>query len=98
MRAKYKFQVAQDSCLLIILLSLMGFHLWGDKIHEWLAVTFMMIISVHCGLNTHWFRRLFTGEYSAFRVLQLTINAMLLLTLLCAFVSGAVLSLSLIHI
>lgn len=92
MRAKYKFQVVQDSVLLIILLSLMGFQLWGDKIHEWLAVIFLMIISVHCGLNIHWFKRLSTGEYSAFRVLQLTINAILLLTLLSALVSGVVLS------
>ncbi len=29
MKAKYKFQVVQDIVMMIILLSLMGFHLWG---------------------------------------------------------------------
>lgn len=92
MRAKYKFQVAQDTCLLFILLSLMGFHLWGAKIHEWLGVTFLLVIALHCGLNTHWFSRLSQGEYSPWRVLQLTLNTLLLLTFVTAIVSGVVLS------
>ncbi len=92
MRAKYKFQVVQDTCLLLILLSLMGFHLWGDIIHEWLAVAFFALIMLHCGLNTHWFNRLAQGEYSPFRVVQVTLNGVLLITLLIALTSGIILS------
>lgn len=92
MRAKYKFQVVQDTCLLIILLSLMGFHLWGDIIHEWLGVTFLTIIILHCTLNTHWFTRIRQGEYPPLRKVQLSINALLLLVLLTALTSGIVLS------
>lgn len=66
MKAKYKFQVIQDTVMLIILLSLMGFHLWGEKIHEWLGVVFFLIISLHNGLNLHWFKKIFQGSTQVF--------------------------------
>ncbi|CNH93520.1 Uncharacterised protein [Yersinia thracica] len=53
MKAKYKFQVIQDIVMIIILLSLMGVHLWGENIREWLGVVFLMIILLHNGLNIH---------------------------------------------
>ncbi|MBQ4769495.1 DUF4405 domain-containing protein [Pectobacterium versatile] len=92
MKAKYKFQVIQDTLMLIILLSLMGFHLWDENIHEWLGVIFFFIILLHNGLNTHWFKKLTQGEYSAFRILQVATNMLLMLTLLAAIVSGILLS------
>ncbi|MCL6333524.1 DUF4405 domain-containing protein [Pectobacterium carotovorum subsp. carotovorum] len=92
MKAKYKFQVIQDTLMLIILLSLMGFHLWDENIHEWLGVIFFFIILLHNGLNTHWFKKLTQGEYSAFRILQVATNMLLMITLLAAIVSGILLS------
>ncbi|GKW36681.1 DUF4405 domain-containing protein [Pectobacterium carotovorum] len=92
MKAKYKFQVIQDTLMLIILLSLMGFHLWDENIHEWLGIIFFFIILLHNGLNTHWFKKLTQGEYSAFRILQVATNMLLMLTLLAAIVSGILLS------
>jgi hypothetical protein len=92
MRAKYKFQVVQDAVMLIMLLSLMGFHLWGEPIHEWLGIAFLCIILLHNGLNTHWFRKMFLGEYPVFRIIQLAMNLVLILLLLCAIVSGLMLS------
>jgi len=78
--------------MLIMLLSLMGFHLWGEPIHEWLGIAFLCIILLHNGLNTHWFRKMFLGEYPVFRIIQLAMNLVLILLLLCAIVSGLMLS------
>lgn len=58
MKAKYIFQVVQDMVMMIILLSLMGFHLWGESIHEWLGIAFLLIVLLHNGLNIHWIRKL----------------------------------------
>jgi hypothetical protein len=92
MKAKYKFQVIQDTVMLLILLSLMGFHLWGENIHEWLGVIFFFIILLHNCLNSHWFQKLFQGEYSALRFLQVSVNILLMLVLLSAMLSGIMLS------
>lgn len=92
MKAKYIFQVVQDMVMMIILLSLMGFHLWGESIHEWLGIAFLLIVLLHNGLNIHWIRKLAQGEYSAFRIVQVTVNIILALLFLFAIISGLMLS------
>ncbi|WP_337049416.1 DUF4405 domain-containing protein [Serratia fonticola] len=92
MKAKYKFQVVQDIVMMIILLSLMGFHLWGESIHEWLGMAFLMFLLLHNGLNINWFRKLVQGRYSAFSFMQVSVNLLLVLLLLSAIISGLMLS------
>ncbi|MBK5072662.1 DUF4405 domain-containing protein [Budviciaceae bacterium CWB-B4] len=92
MRRKYQCQVLSDVVMLFILLSLMGFHLWSEYIHEWLGTILFLMVMLHVGLNTHWLQKLFQGEYCAFRLLQLSINALLLLLFLSAVISGVMLS------
>lgn len=78
--------------MMLVLLSLMGFHLWNENIHEWLGITFFFISLLHLSLNTHWLKKLFQGEYSAFRFLQVALNLLLLLLFVTAIVSGVMLS------
>lgn len=92
MKRKYKFQVFQDTVMLFILLSLMGYHLWGEYIHELLGVTFLITIILHVVLNLHWFKNLKQGKYSVFRILQIMINSLLLLVFIAAIISGLMLS------
>jgi hypothetical protein len=92
MKTKYKLQVVQDMAMMIILLSLMGFHLWGENLHEWLGMAFLLLIMLHNGLNVHWFKDLVQGAYSAFRLMQATVNLLLLLLLSTAIISGMILS------
>ena len=92
MKRKYKLQVFQDTVMLFILLSLMGYHLWGDDIHEILGVIFLATILLHLSLNLHWVKNLMQGEYPAFRILQIAINSLLLLVFITAIISGLMLS------
>lgn len=78
--------------MLVMLLSLMGFHLWGEQIHEWLGIAFLGVILLHNGLNMHWFQNVFQGDYPVSRIIQLTMNLVLMLLFLCAIVSGLMLS------
>ena len=78
--------------MMIILLSLMGFHLWGESIHEWLGIVFLMFLLLHNWLNIHWFRKLVQGKYSAFKFMQVSVNILLVLLLLSAIISGLMLS------
>ena len=92
MKRKYIFQVFQDTVMLFILLSLMGYHLWGEYIHELLGVTLFTTIILHTALNLHWFKNLKQREYSAFRILQIAINSLLLVVFIAAIISGLMLS------
>lgn len=92
MKTKYKLQVVQDFILLIILMSLMGFHLWSENIHEWLGIIFLAIILIHNGLNVSWFKKVFDGGHSAFRMMQIAVNIILALFFFTAIASGLMLS------
>lgn len=92
MRAKYKFQVWQDTALTLMLFSLMGFHLWGETIHEWLGVALLVTLLLHNGLNTHWFARLGREPITPFRASQIIINLLLGGLMLAALISGLMLS------
>ncbi|MBK5142624.1 DUF4405 domain-containing protein [Budviciaceae bacterium BWR-B9] len=92
MRKKYQCQVMLDVVMVSILLSLMGFHLWSEYVHEWLGAVFFLMVVLHVSLNIHWIQTLFQGEYSAFRILKLAINFLLMLLFLSAVMSGVMLS------
>jgi hypothetical protein len=92
MRKKYIFQVIQDIVLLFILSTLMGYHLWSEYIHEISGIVFLAIILLHTGLNLHWFTNLFQGEYTVFRILQVTLNILLISVFVIAILSGIMLS------
>ncbi|KEA51075.1 membrane protein [Mangrovibacter sp. MFB070] len=92
MRKKYHFQVVQDVVLLVMLLTLMGFHLWGEVIHEWLGVTILLLVMLHNALNLHWFSALTQGEYSLFRILKTGVNLVTVIVFVTAIISGLVLS------
>lgn len=92
MKAKYLFQVVQDAIMVLILLSLAGYHLWSENVHEWLAILFLFFVLLHNSLNFHWFRRLFQGEYPLFRILALVINILLFIAFLSALISGLMMS------
>ncbi|MBK0678720.1 DUF4405 domain-containing protein [Klebsiella oxytoca] len=92
MKKKYIFQVWQDTALTIILLSLMGFHLWGENIHEWLGVSFLSIILLHNVLNVHWFKKIFHCDYTTFKIVQTIVNFILFILIFLAIISGLMLS------
>ncbi len=92
MRKKYIYQVFQDVLMLLVLLSLMGYHLWGEYAHEIFGVVFLGFILLHSGLNLHWFHQLFQGEYPVFRILQVVINLILAVVFVTAILSGLMLS------
>lgn len=78
--------------MLTILLMLTGYHLWNENVHEWLGILFFFIVLLHNGLNVHWFKALFQGEYPAFRILLVSVNALLITVFICAIASGLMLS------
>ncbi|WP_373818085.1 DUF4405 domain-containing protein [Glaesserella sp.] len=92
MKKKYLFQLAQDLVLTAILLSLFGYHLYEEITHEWLGLVFFALIISHLSLNTWWLKKLFSGNYNGYRILQSAVNFATFLLFLTACISGIMLS------
>jgi hypothetical protein len=92
MRKKYIYQVIQDAGMLLILSTLMGYHLWSEYIHEIFGILVLVLILLHTALNLHWFQNLLQGEYSVFRILQITLNFLLIVVFIAALLNGIMLS------
>ncbi|POT58753.1 hypothetical protein C3432_11595 [Citrobacter amalonaticus] len=76
----------------LLLLVLMGFHLHGEIIHEWAGITFALLIMLHLYLNR---RRLWSLPSTlpvGMLLINRTVNAVTLMVILTAIVSGMMLS------
>lgn len=92
MRLKMKIKAIIDFLMTILLLLLMAFQITGQEFHEWFGVGMLVLFLAHNILNFKWYRSLFRGKYSIIRVLQMTINFAVLLSMLCLAYSGIVMS------
>lgn len=92
MPKKYHFQLLQDLLLTILLILLLGYNHFGEALHEWFGLGFLVLIFSHTGLNTWWFKKLKQGEWNGYRVLQTAMNFSLIGLFLTACVSGILLS------
>ena len=67
-----------DAVLTVLLLFIMAFQVTGDTLHEWLGISMTVIVIVHHILNYKWYKALFKGRYTPYRI-ALTLNDVLLL-------------------
>lgn len=81
-----------DALMLILLLALMGYHLWGEVAHEWLGAGMFVLFLLHHGLNVNWYGALFKGKYSPQRVFQTALDFLLCLDMLALIISGVMMS------
>ena len=69
-----------DVALTVVLLCLMAYQLTGEKAHEWLGISMTALVVIHQALNAGWYSALFKGKYHAVRILQTSVNVLLLLS------------------
>ena len=92
MTAKTKVKILIDVLMTLGLLILMGYHLWGDTAHEWVGAGMFLLFILHHILNGNWYRALFRGRYTPFRVFQLVVDMLVFLAMIGLMVSGIMLS------
>lgn len=86
------FKRAVDLLMTAALLALMGYSLVGEAVHEWIGAGMFLLAVLHHGLNWKWICGLRRGRYTAFRLFQTLLAALVLATMLGSMVSGIVLS------
>ena len=92
MKPKAVIKLAVDIVMTLALLFLMGYHLWGEILHEWVGAGMLLLFIAHHILNGYWHRSLFKGKYNTLRFLTLCIDILVLVSLLAQMYSGIVMS------
>ena len=92
-RKKNVMKKVVDACMTVLLLCLMAYQVTGETLHEWGGIIMTALLVVHHVLNFKWYRSLFKGKYSAYRVVTVVANTLLLgsiaLTALCGMAISA---------
>ncbi len=92
MNKKQQIKIIVDILMTLALFFLMGYHFWGEKAHEVAGTVIFILFVMHHVLNRNWYKNLFSGKYSLFRIFQLIINAAVFLSMVCMMISGIMLS------
>ena len=81
-----------EVALTVTLLLLMAFQVTEQLAHEWLGIAMFALTVAHQILNRKYYAAIFKGKYNALRILQLTVNCLLLLSFVCTALSGMMMS------
>lgn len=86
---KGKLKIAVDALMILALLFLMGYQLWGDVAHEWAGAGMFLLFLLHHGLNAPWHE---SRKYTPMRAAVLLVDLLLFLAMLGLMASGVLLS------
>lgn len=92
MKPKAIIKLTVDVLMTLALLFLMGYHLWGEALHEWVGAGMLILFIAHHILIGHWHKTLFKGKYNALRIITLCVDLLVLLAMLAQMYSGIVMS------
>ena len=77
-----------DMLMTIALMCLMAYQVTGEKAHEWIGITMVILVIVHQLLNKKWYTVLFSGKYNFYRIFSTIINVLLLIAFTLTAISG----------
>ena len=92
MNRKIIFKMIIDLSMTIFLLLLMSYQATGEKNHEWLGAGMGLLFIIHIILNRLWYKNLFKGKYTNFRIIQTIINFLILFLMIGSLISGIAMS------
>lgn len=69
-----------------------GYHLWGDIAHEWVGAGIFALFIVHHILNLSFYKNLFKGKFSAYRITLIIVDFLALAAMLALMYSGITMS------
>ena len=92
MKPKTIGKIVIDVLLTAGLLLLMAYELIGQAVHEWIGVGMFLLCIMHHLLNWPWVSHVMNGKYTAYRMLQTAIAALVFLSMVGLMISGVSLS------
>ena len=92
MKPKLVFRILVDIGMTMCILMLMTYSLIGRKTHEYLGVTMITFFVMHNILNIPWYKNLFKGKYTPYRIGQTLLVLLMWLGIIGSAVCGVILS------
>lgn len=92
MKAKQIVKISVDIIMTVLFITLMAYHITGNRLHEWLGTSLFVLFILHHILNLNWYKTLFKGKYSAVRILMTVLDILLLAAMIGMMISGMMLS------
>ena len=92
MKPKLIIKLAVDVLMTLAMLFLMGYHFWGEILHEWVGAGMFLLFILHHILNGYWYKSLFKRKYNALRILTLCIDLLVLISMIAQMYSGVLMS------
>ena len=77
-----------DGVLTVLLLFLMAYQVTGDVLHECLGIGMTVTLILHHILNRKWYKALFKGKYSPYRIIMTAVNTLMLAAIALTALSG----------
>lgn len=77
-----------DVVLTVLLLFLTAFQVTGEMLHEWLGIGMTVTLILHHILNRKWYKAVFKGKYSPYRIAMTAVNTLLLASIALTALSG----------
>jgi hypothetical protein len=77
-----------DVVLTVLLLFLMAYQVTGDVLHEWLGIGMTVTLILHHILNRKWYKAVFKGKYSPYRITMTAVNTLMLISIALTALSG----------
>ena len=83
-------KLAIDLAMVLLFITALGFRSTGGLAHEWIGLMFSLLCSLHVAHNWNWYGSLLKGKYSASRVLNTSLNLLILVGAILLFISGVI--------
>ncbi|WP_303826060.1 flavodoxin [Ruminococcus flavefaciens] len=81
-----------DMVLTVLLLFLMAYQVTGDVLHEWMGIAMSVTLILHHILNRKWYKSVFKGKYSPYRIVLTAVNTLMLAAIALTALSGVSMS------
>ncbi|MDR1298133.1 MAG: hypothetical protein LBO05_12365, partial [Deltaproteobacteria bacterium] len=92
MPRKNTLRIVVDFSMLAALFLLLGFHLWGQKTHEWLGVFMLALYAAHHALNVRFYKNIIRRPSGPGAVLKRLVGLLVLVVLVAQIAGGIVVS------
>ncbi len=92
MSGKRKIQMSIDLLMVMTLPMLMAYSLIGEAFHEAAGTIMFILFIAHNILNYKWYKTLFKGRYTPYRILLTFVDMLLFVIMLLLPVSGIIIS------
>lgn len=92
MKPKFIVKISIDTLMTLAMLFVMGYHLWGEFLHEWVGAGLFALFILHHILNFDFYKSLFKSKFSSQKILRIAVDLAALTTMLGLMISGVMLS------